>query len=218
MAQWLIEFKDAGQDFLYWVVDESGVILQSMPCQSNIWTQYALTNLDSLRPGAAAAIARDGVASMVKYPVSGVRKIAAVEVAVHIFTGGYATNTVMGKRATCAFNGLKAVERLAEKLWPGIKCDFERMPCTEVGRLHGKWKLKPSIPGHCGDATREQVIQWCIAKGCNFVDPVFPAPRGWMWANGPSSLVLTPIFTMTDQGDEVTAGEVAARKPEELVQ
>ena len=53
MAQWLIEFKDAGQDFLYWVVDESGVIMQSMPCQSNIWTQYALTNLDSLRSGRA---------------------------------------------------------------------------------------------------------------------------------------------------------------------
>ena len=60
------------------------------------------------------------------------------------------------------------------------------------------------------DATREQAIQWCRDNRCNFTDPVFPPPSGWMWAENGNHLVLAPIFTMTDQGGEIRAEDVAA--------
>lgn len=59
------------------------------------------------------------------------------------------------------------------------------------------------------DYTREQAIQWCKDNGCNFSEPVFPPPSGWMWAEtSSSSLVLEPIFTMTDQGGAITRDDV----------
>lgn len=60
------------------------------------------------------------------------------------------------------------------------------------------------------DFTREQTIQWCKDKECDFIEPVFPPPSGWMWAGSPGKdyLRLEPIFTMTDQGDAITRDEV----------
>lgn len=58
------------------------------------------------------------------------------------------------------------------------------------------------------DATRQEAIQWCIDNMADFRVPVFPPPEGWLWAESGNQLVLSPIFTMTDQGDEITAAEV----------
>lgn len=58
------------------------------------------------------------------------------------------------------------------------------------------------------DYTREEAINWCIEHMADFVTPVYPPPEGWMWAESGDQLVLAPIFTMTDQGDEITAAEV----------
>lgn len=64
------------------------------------------------------------------------------------------------------------------------------------------------------DFTREQAIEWCKSNGCNFIDPVFPPPSGWMWAESgdTDSLTLEPIFTMTDQGGAITLSEVATHE------
>lgn len=62
------------------------------------------------------------------------------------------------------------------------------------------------------DFTREQAIEWCREMQCDFDTAVFPPPRGWMWGETDTSgLVLTPIFTMTDQGDDITKGEIYER-------
>lgn len=58
------------------------------------------------------------------------------------------------------------------------------------------------------DYTREEAIQWCRENMADFYTPVYPPPSGWMWAESGESLVLSPIFTMTDQGDEITSVEV----------
>ena len=58
------------------------------------------------------------------------------------------------------------------------------------------------------DATRVQAIQWCKDNNCDFKKPVFPPPDGWLWAAQGDHLTLDPIFTMTDQGDELTLQEV----------
>lgn len=58
------------------------------------------------------------------------------------------------------------------------------------------------------DATRLEAIEWCKEKMCDFRNPVFPPPSGWMWAESGIELVLAPAFTVTDQGEEITSVEV----------
>ena len=57
------------------------------------------------------------------------------------------------------------------------------------------------------DATRSEALNWCRDKMCDFKTPVYPPPSGWMWAESGDALVLAPIFTMTDQGDEISSVE-----------
>jgi len=51
------------------------------------------------------------------------------------------------------------------------------------------------------DATRKEAIDWCLEKGADFITPVFPPPKGWIWAEDPDGLCLTPIFTNTIDAD-----------------
>lgn len=53
------------------------------------------------------------------------------------------------------------------------------------------------------DATRDEVIDWCIDNKINFTKPIFPPPDGWMWAGNEGSDVksLTAIFTNTEDED-----------------
>lgn len=36
-TKYIIEFEDEGQDFLTWYLDKDGCVLDSKPCQRNIW-------------------------------------------------------------------------------------------------------------------------------------------------------------------------------------
>lgn len=54
---------------------------------------------------------------------------------------GYVTSTVRGKRCSCTHDDKYAVERLAEKLFPGQTTKIERVECTPIGRLHSKWRI-----------------------------------------------------------------------------
>lgn len=49
---------------------------------------------------------------------------------------------------------------------------------------------------------REEAIQWCKDNKCNFIEPVFPPPQDWMWAeNGENEICLIVIFTSEDYAD-----------------
>jgi len=48
------------------------------------------------------------------------------------------------------------------------------------------------------DATRQEAIQWCRDNMCDFIDPVFPPPNGWSWGESGNALILTAIFTNTE--------------------
>jgi len=59
------------------------------------------------------------------------------------------------------------------------------------------------------EATRSEAIAWCKSNGCDFETAVFTPPEGWAWAqNDGKGLVLQPIFTITDQGSEITKTHV----------
>ncbi|MFW0776328.1 MAG: hypothetical protein ACN2B6_01230 [Rickettsiales bacterium] len=53
------------------------------------------------------------------------------------------------------------------------------------------------------DATREDVINWCVDNRVNFTKPIFPPPEGWMWCENEGSNVqsLCAIFTNTEGED-----------------
>jgi hypothetical protein len=53
------------------------------------------------------------------------------------------------------------------------------------------------------DATREEVIDWCIENKVNFAKPISPPPEGWMWADiqGYPEKELVAIFTNTEDDD-----------------
>ena len=58
------------------------------------------------------------------------------------------------------------------------------------------------------DLTREQAIDWCLENWADFKTPVYPPPSGWMWSESGEALVLAPIFTITDQGEDITTADV----------
>lgn len=55
------------------------------------------------------------------------------------------------------------------------------------------------------DATREQVIAWCKAHNVDFKEAALPAPDGWGWAQDGDGLILTAVFTNTEDADVTRA-------------
>lgn len=53
------------------------------------------------------------------------------------------------------------------------------------------------------DASRDDVIKWCIGNDLDLTEPIFPPPEGWAWCDPEDGLhySLTSIFTITDQED-----------------
>ena len=144
MAKTLIQFKDNGQDFLRWAVDESGVVIDCWPFQADVWKGLKVTNLAKLKVGGVVEYNHHGRSGCISHLVTGVVPLAPVEVSVRLDGDGYATNTVRGKRASCTYDASLAVERLGDKLFPGYHLIIERLPCTAVGRLYGKWRIEPA--------------------------------------------------------------------------
>lgn len=145
MANALIYFKDNGQDFLRWTVDESGTVVDCHPFQADIWKGLKITNLAKLKAGGCVEYNHHGRHGCISHLVAGVIPMAPVEVSVRMDGDGYATNTVRGMRASCTYDAKLAVDRLADKLFPDYHKTIERMECTAIGRLHSKWLIVPGV-------------------------------------------------------------------------
>lgn len=142
MAKTLIEFTDSGQDFLWWVADETGKVIDCGPFQADIWCQFIVTNLATLKVGDVVEYDWQGRPGNLKHLVRSIQSLAPVEVVVRQDSiAGYVTSTVRGKRCSCTHDDKYAVERLAEKLFPGQSTKIERIECTPAGRLHSKWRI-----------------------------------------------------------------------------
>lgn len=145
MAKTLIEFKDNGQDFLVWIVDESGVVLRSEPFQTDIWRGLEVKNLKMLKAGGLVEYLHHGRHAVISHLVKAVHPLIPVEVSVRQDHSGYTTNTIRGIRASCSYSQRVAVERLAEKMFPCHGTTIVQIPCTPVGNLQGKWQIAPEV-------------------------------------------------------------------------
>lgn len=143
MTKTLIEFQDHHQDFLVWTVDEAGIVTGSWPFQTDVWGGLKVVNLASLKVGGMVEYLWEGRCGSVKYPVHSIHPLAPVDVSVRQNGDGYVTSTVRGKRVSCTHDYEYPVKRLAEKLFPGLSANVERLPCTPDGRLHSKWRIAP---------------------------------------------------------------------------
>lgn len=56
---------------------------------------------------------------------------------------------------------------------------------------------------------RNQVIQWCKEKKCDFINPVFPPPVDWMWCkNEGGGIVLQCIHTVIEDNPVISRSDV----------
>ncbi len=138
MPSTFIEFQDHGQDFLVWTLDETGVVTESWPFQTDIWRGLKVTNLASLRRKQHVEYDWHGRTGAVKYPVKQLGALAEVEVEVRLDHSGFVTNTIRGARASCTYSEQVAVDRLAEKLFPGYFTASERLDGQQ-----SKWRIRP---------------------------------------------------------------------------
>lgn len=67
------------------------------------------------------------------------------------------------------------------------------------------------------DASRNEAMQWCIDNMADFKTPVFPPPEGWMWAESGDALILTAIFTNTEDAD-ITSADVRMQQTPRMMQ
>lgn len=142
MAKTLIEFTDNGQDFLYWTVDEAGKVIKSRPFQSDVWRGLQVKNLSALKRGAVVEFSHHGRHGCISHLVKYVTPLAPIDISVrHDGIAGYVTSSVHGRKVSCTHSDKYAVERLAEKLFPGLSTTIVRVPCTPTGRLHSKWRI-----------------------------------------------------------------------------
>ena len=70
-TKYIIEFKDFGQDFLEWFIDEEGYVLDSQPFQRFFWAGK-FTIPQTARVGEKLAIWSNGQ-SYVKYPIKSIK-------------------------------------------------------------------------------------------------------------------------------------------------
>lgn len=65
-----ITFEDHGQDFLEWMIDDKGKVVDCQPFQASIWTKCYVMNTHKLRVGGPVVIfAITGDLLTMNYPV-----------------------------------------------------------------------------------------------------------------------------------------------------
>lgn len=82
-----IHFEDDGQDFLSWLVDDQGYVIESEPFQTWVWAGYQVLALNTVRRGHLLNIKRpsDGEIRVMKHAVLRVQHIdTSARAAVHV--------------------------------------------------------------------------------------------------------------------------------------
>ena len=72
-----IHFEDNGQDFLSWIIDSNGTVIESNPFQTSIWAGNKVIAPDKLEPGDRVHyISRwTGKAQMIRYQITAIENL-----------------------------------------------------------------------------------------------------------------------------------------------
>lgn len=144
MSTSIIEFADNGQDFLRWVVDAEGVVIDSRPYQADVWRGLQVTNMAKLKAGGVIEYRHHGRAGCISHLVRSVVPVVPTEVAVRVDgIAGYVTSSVRGKKVSCTHSDEYAVQQLAKKLFPDRSSAIERLQFDADGRTYSKWRITP---------------------------------------------------------------------------
>jgi hypothetical protein len=70
----IITFKDHGQDFLEWELDEKGVVVESRPFQTSIWAGNVILDYKRLEVGDLVHYfsKEDGQLNTINYPIESI--------------------------------------------------------------------------------------------------------------------------------------------------
>jgi len=147
MAKTLIQFEDHGQDFLWWVVDETGKVIDCGPFQASVWCLFTVTNLERIKPGVLVLCSRDGeIVTNVNYPAALAIPLEPIDIKVRMDGDGYVTATVRGKRAACTWSDAEAARSLGAKLFDQYMDHVEQLPSLpgdREARIYSRWRITP---------------------------------------------------------------------------
>lgn len=147
MTKTLIQFEDHGQDFLWWVVDEAGKVIDCGPFQGFVWLGFTVTNLHLVKPGVLVLCSRHGeFVSVVRYPAALVMPLEPIDTLVRMQGDGYVTATVKGKRSSCTSSAREAVLSLGRKVFQDHFDQAECLPGQpgdHDSRIHSRWRITP---------------------------------------------------------------------------
>ncbi|KAB2918717.1 MAG: hypothetical protein F9K23_00855 [Bacteroidetes bacterium] len=68
LVKWIIEFKDEGQDFTKWFVNENNVVVDSKPLHASLWSGHTI-DMERLANGWVAGKDAEGNDYSIRYPV-----------------------------------------------------------------------------------------------------------------------------------------------------
>lgn len=78
----IIHFEDHGQDFLDWIVDDKGTVIDVNPFQLSIWGGNQVLGIDTLQTGDQVHYIskHDGKAKYIRYPVERIETVPETNV------------------------------------------------------------------------------------------------------------------------------------------
>jgi hypothetical protein len=58
------------------------------------------------------------------------------------------------------------------------------------------------------DASRDEVIQWCIDNKVDFTKPLFPPPEGWAWGDTGVPAKLLTALCPSDEMEDIESVDI----------
>lgn len=72
-----INFEDNGQDFLWWTINERGLVVDCGPFQASVWCGSIVVDTELLQPGDPVDfVSRHGDVLMLKHRVKSIEEVA----------------------------------------------------------------------------------------------------------------------------------------------
>ena len=85
----------------------------------------------------------------------------------------------------------------------------DRFANTRVNQAHALATILTELTEGEFMASRNDVLNWCVNYGADFKNEIYPPPTGWMWVKEGDELILTAVFTMTEDAADISFQDVS---------